>query len=294
MDKLDKLQIPDADFAIIGGSSMFSIQFPEDLQRTDIEMLQTAMVFETPFGPSPEFKLFRQGDKRILTVRMHGWRPNVVSRGTASQQVFWVFQQAGVKKIFAEGGVGSINHLLELRDLVIPNDYIDNSMRKDIGLGGAFLLAMREAICPQQAESLTEAARMRVERAESATNNGSVPASRHIFNRGIYVNTDGRHFESPAEVQMFRGWHADIVGQSICPEVYLAREIGACYAGVYMVVNYAEGIIRDWEHRDLSDIFYTESHTIGHILLDAMTQVSSEQAHCRCLSHRKDTLLKEK
>ena len=46
------------------------------------------------------------------------------------------------------------------------------------------------------------------------------------------ANTDGRHFESPAEIAMLNG-HADIVGQSICPEVYLAREIGACYAGLY-------------------------------------------------------------
>lgn len=47
---------------------------------------------------------------------------------------------------------------------------------------------------------------------------------------GVYAVTDGRHFESPAEVAMLKG-HADIVGQSLCPEVYLAREISVCYAG---------------------------------------------------------------
>lgn len=282
-----KKNVPQADFAIIGGSSMFSIQFPEDLNRPDIEMIETGLVFDTPYGESPEFKLFRQGGKTVLNVRMHGWRPNVVTRGVASQQVFWVFQQAGVKKIFAEGGVGSINHLLELRDLVIPNDYIDNSMRKDVGLGGPYLLVMRESICPTQAKALTQSARNQVKE----TFNEERP--RHVFDRGIYVNTDGRHFESPAEVQMFRNWHGDIVGQSICPEVYLAREIGACYAGIYMVVNYAEGIIKDWEHKDLSDIFYGESHRIGHILLDALAQVGTEQAECNCRELRKATLLKE-
>ncbi|MDA8212956.1 MAG: phosphorylase, partial [Clostridia bacterium] len=64
---------------------------------------------------------------------MHGWRRGV-SRADASRQVFWVFRQAGVKKILAEGGVGSINHLLRPRDVVIPNDYIDMSMRKDVEL----------------------------------------------------------------------------------------------------------------------------------------------------------------
>lgn len=282
--------IPQADFAILGGSSMFSIEFPEALERDDVEVLRTGMVFSTPYGDSPEFKLLRQGQKEVLHCRMHGWRPNVVTRGTASQQVFWVFQQAGVKKIFVEGGVGSINQMLELRDLVVPSDYIDQSMRKDIGLGGPYLLVMREAICPTQSHALTAAARRKVEKLPDPS--GEKP-SRHVFNRGVYVNTDGRHFESPAEIQMYRAGYGDFVGQSICPEVYLAREIGACYAGLYMVVNYAEGIIKDWDHRDLSDIFYNEAQIIGHILLDALADIDANQEQCNCLSLRKNTLLKE-
>jgi 5'-methylthioadenosine phosphorylase len=274
--------IPKVDYAIIGGSSMFSINFPKDLERKDVEVLALDLVFDTPFGTSPALKHVRIGEKEFLTVRMHGWRPNVVTRGAASQQLFWVLGQAGVKKILAEGGVGSINHLLELRDLIIPNDYIDHSLRKDVGLGGPYLLVMRNAICPSQSTIMTKIAKECVS-----------PEGRHVFNRGIYVNTDGRHFESPAEVQMFRGWNGDIVGQSICPEVYLAREIGACYTGLYMVVNYAEGIIKDWEHKELSDIFYQESKKIGNILLDTLTQIKLEQDSCECRSLRKDTLLKE-
>ena len=274
--------IPHVHYAIIGGSSMFSINFPEDIGRENVTVLESGLYYETPYGTSPEMKLAQIGDKRFLTCRMHGWRPNEVSRGAASQQLFWVLGQAGVKKIFVEGGVGSINQLLELRDFVIPNDYIDHSMRKDVGLGGPYLLVMREAICPTQADALQQAANERV-RAQG----------RNVFKRGVYVNTDGRHFESPAEVQMFRTQFGDVVGQSICPEVYLAREIGACYAGLYMVVNYAEGIIKDWEHKDLSDIFYDEAKTVGNILLDALMAIDEEQCGCNCKDLRKDTLLKE-
>jgi len=277
------MSIPKIPYAIIGGSSTFSIDFPEDLNREDVTILERNMVFDTPFGESPAFKWFQIGEKQVLTVKMHGWRPEKgIKRGTASQQLFWVFKQAGVKKIFAEGGVGSINRLLELRDLVIVDDYIDHSMRQDVGLGEPYLLTMREPICPTQAEALTKVAKKYVE-----------PEGRHVFHRGVYVNTDGRHFESKAEVQMFRTWFADVVGQSITPEVYLAREIGACYAGIYMVVNYAEGIIKDWEHKELKNIFYEESATIGNILLDALLEIDQEQNRCHCLDYRKETLLKE-
>ena len=64
---------------------------------------------------------------------MHGWRSGV-ARGRASQQIFWVLREAGVRTILAEGGVGSLREDLTPGDLVIPHDYIDLSLRKDVSL----------------------------------------------------------------------------------------------------------------------------------------------------------------
>jgi len=269
--------IPAATFAIIGGSSTFSIKFPDALGEPDVEVLEDGLIFETPFGQSPPFKFFRLGGKDVLTCKMHGWRQGV-SRADASRQIFWVFREAGVGRIMVEGGVGAVNHLLNPRDVVVPTDYIDNSMRKDVNLGSDYLLVMRQAICPGLHSNLVGAAR------------NYAPA--RVFERGIYANTDGRHFESPAEVAVLKQWGVDIVGQSICPEVYLAREIGACYAGVYLVVNYAEGVVEDWTHEELAEIFYGESEMAGKILLDAL-RASGGPTGCDCASLRKRTLLQE-
>jgi len=269
--------IPSAKYAIIGGSSTFSIKFPESLREADVEVIEEGMLFATPFGESPPFKLFKVGDKSVLTCKMHGWRAGV-SRADASRQIFWVFREAGVRNILVEGGVGAVNHLLNPRDIIIPTDYIDNSMRKDVSLGSDYLLIMRKAICPNLHAKLLQAAHKLT--------------SYRVFERGIYANTDGRHFESPAEVSVLRQWGADVVGQSICPEVYLAREIGACYAGIYLVVNYAEGIVKDWEYGELSSIFYGESETIGHLLIEVLRNIGDNTA-CECSDLRKPTLLKE-
>jgi 5'-methylthioadenosine phosphorylase len=90
---------------------------------------------------------------------------------------------------------------------------------------------------------------------------------------------------------MFKMAGADIVGQSICPEVYLAREIGACYAGIYLVVNYAEGIVTPWQHEELAEIFYTEGYAMGRVLLETIKQLPSQKS-CSCADLRKETLLK--
>ncbi|CFW96592.1 Nucleoside phosphorylase domain [Syntrophomonas zehnderi OL-4] len=273
------MNIPPCKFALIGGSSTLSLQVPEDLGLDYAETQSSEMVFSTPFGPSPEFKLFTivsdEGKRDVLTCRMHGWRQGV-SRADASRQIFWVFKQAGVKFILAEGGVGAVNHLLRPRDLVIPNDYLDFSMRKDVGLENRHLLIMREAICPDLRNICIDVC--------------DEKWGGRVFERSIYANTDGRHFESPAEVNMFRLAGADVVGQSICPEVYLAREIGACYAGVYLVVNYAEGVVSPWRHDELAAIFYSEGYELGRILLECLRRFPDDKS-CQCADLRKDTLL---
>ena len=269
-------KIPQVQYAVIGGSGTYSINFPEDLNRSDIEVINQGTVFKTPYGDSPPIKFFNLGGKSVATVKMHGWRPGV-TRGSASQQIFWFFGEAGVEKIIAEGGVGSVNHLLKPRDLIVPSDYIDLSLRKDVNLGRPYLLVMRQPVCPDIVGGLVEAAE-------------SIYEGR-VFDRGVYAVTDGRHFESRAEVVMLDRAGADIVGQSMCPEVYLAREIGACYGRVDIVVNYAEGVIRDWEHAELKDIFYGLSNKVASIVTEALGKLCSGK-DCGCRDLRKDTLLK--
>ena len=269
--------IPKADFAVVGGSGTLSSNFPANSESPDVKILEDNLYFDTPYGKSPAFRLFALGEKRVLCCRMHGWRSGV-TRADASRQVFWTFREAGVKRIISEGGVGTVNHLLDPRDFMIPDDYLDLSVRKDVMLDGRYLLIMRDALCPEMRRSLIASTKKRF--------------SGRVFTRGTYAVTDGRHFESPAEIAMMQG-HADIVGQSIAPEVYLAREIGACYAGLYFVVNYGEGVQKEWSHDTMKDIFYNDAPMIGEIILDTIRSVDAHERECECLGLRKETLLKD-
>ena len=98
-------------------------------------------------------------------------------------------------------------------------------------------------------------------------------AGRRLFARGVYVVTEGPRFESPAEVDSLRHL-GDIIGQSFVPEVWLARDIGACYAGIYVVVNYGEGVVRPWEHRELERIFHDDAELIARIHLEALADAA--------------------
>jgi 5'-methylthioadenosine phosphorylase len=269
--------VPAATRAVIGGSGSLAADFPGDL-HPDARVLETGLVFETPWGDSPPFTLFELGELRALHCKMHGWRKGV-SRGRASRQVFSVLHRAGVRRILSDAGVGSLNHLLDPGDLVVPDDFVDMTTDRD-RLGavvGDHLLIMRDAVCATGREALVAAARR-------------LAPERRLFARGTYVVTEGPRFESPAEIRVLQPM-GDVVGQSFSPEVWLARDIGACYAGVYVIVNYGEGVVRDWEHDELKRIFSADAGLMGRILLDALLALPEDDA-CHCRELRKPTLLR--
>lgn len=270
--------VPSAYFGVCGGSGSLSFAFPAALNDDRVQVLADDLVFDTPFGRSPAFTHFtvhsESGTREVLAVKMHGWRRGV-KRADASLQVFWVFHTAGVRKVVADGGVGSLNHLLDPRDIVIPNDFIDLTMKQDIYVCGDHLLIMRRPICPSLADTVAKEARKHFDR---------------VFTRGNYLVTDGPRFESVAEVDYMKRLGGDVIGQSLAPEVFLARDIGACYAGLYIVVNYGEGVVREWEHDELKAVFFDESEKIARIVLDAIASADMTDA-CGCMAYRKPSLL---
>lgn len=270
--------VPHADFGVCGGSGSLSFDFPAALEDGRVDVLARDLEFDTPFGRSPAFTHFRvdgpDGPRDALSIRMHGWRRGV-KRADASLQAFWVFHQAGVRKVLADGGVGSLNHLLDPRDVVIPNDFIDLSTKQDIYVRGDHLLIMRKPICEVLAASLHE---------------GAAAAFPRVFRRGTYLVTDGPRFESVAEVDYMRRLGADVIGQSLAPEVFLARDIGACYAGIYIVVNYGEGVVKEWEHSEMTAIFHDQASTVARIIVDTISSTPLDSP-CECASLRKPSLL---
>ncbi len=270
--------IPRVQVGVCGGSGTLSIGNAAALADERVTVIDDGLVYETPFGRSPEFTHFRvdgpHGSREALAVRMHGWRRGV-KRADASLQTFWVFNEAGVRKVLADGGVGSLNHMLDPRDVVIPHDFIDLTVRQDIYVRGDHLLIMRQPICPDLGRHLYLAA------SESFS---------RVFRRGTYLVTDGPRFETPAEIDYMRRLGGDVIGQSLAPEVVLARDIGACFAGIYIVVNYAEGVVKDWEHDELKAIFFEESETVARCLIDTVCNLDM-QAPCGCADLRKPSLL---
>jgi len=270
-------EIPKVQYAVIGGSGTWACDFPEDIGMEGVKVLQRDMEFETPFGVTVPFKLCslqgKDGEERkFLTVPFHGFQ-GLAPHNNPSEQIFWVFQQAGVKFILAEGSGGSINPLLEPGDIVIPHDFIDMTKRRShIHEFTDKVIRMAKPLCTDLRATLYKHADQEY---------------RRVFQRGVYVTTEAPRFESESEIQMLRDARGDLAAHTLCPEVYLARAIGAHYAGLYIVSNYGEGVNTAWKGESIFDWYHSCALPIGRIMLRTLADIEPEAA-CECMSFRTD------
>lgn len=273
-------EIPQVQYAIIGGSGTWACEFPEDIALDKVTVLKRDMEFETPFGTTVPFKLcsidgsmtIDGKERQFLTVPFHGWH-GLEPYNTPSEQVFWVFKEAGVKNILVEGSGGGVNHLLDPGDIIIPTDFIDFTKRRShISAFTNKILRMKDPLCPSLHSILYE---------------NAIKEYKRAFQRGVYANTEAPRFESATEIQFYSHAGADIVGHTMIPEVYLSRAIGACYAGLYIISNHAEGLVTNWKGSSIFDWYRQCALPIGRIMLRSLAQIPTEK-NCECTSYRTD------
>lgn len=275
--------VPQVDIGIIGGSATLGCCFPDDAAMPGVTVQEKDIVFETPYGQSTKFKLCSISagatvdgrEKTFLTTRMHGWRPDI-QRSVGSDRLFWVLMQAGVKHIISDAGVGAVNPLLDPLDFVVATDFIDLTTQRRTLFVPGYLIIMRQAICPELHGLLLAAAR-----------EGPSP---RIINQAVMAVTEGPRWETPVEVQRIRQMGADLVAQSLVPEVHLARQIGACYAQANVVVNHAEGVVQEWEHSVLKTIFEDMAVEMSKVVLRAASNIPAVPS-CGCGELRKLSIL---
>jgi 5'-methylthioadenosine phosphorylase len=276
--------VPKTDLGLIGGSATLGCRFPEDAGLPWVTVEERDMVFDTPYGQTTKWKYCTiSGDVTVdgkpntfLSCRMHGWSRDQ-QRRIGNEQVFWVLQQAGVRNIISDAGVGAVNPLFNTRDFVVPDDFLDLTTQRPTLFAPGYLIIMREPICPDLKGLLDAAARQ-----------GPWP---RVIDQAVQAVTEGPRWESVAEIRHIRRMGADLVAQSLVPEVHLARQIGACYAQANVIVNHAEGVVQQWEHAELKAIFVDLAVEMSKTILEACRGLT-RKPKCRCMEFRKPSILK--
>jgi 5'-methylthioadenosine phosphorylase len=221
--------IPRADFAIVCGSANWGLRFPEDLDEPGVTVVERDLEFDTPWGPSAEWKVLEIDGSRtsdgkartVLTVFSHGWPLDRIDH-EAHRRVFWLLQEAGVRKVIACSTAGSLNRAVFAGDFVIASDMLELTQTQHSLLPSRYHYncSGKQLVCPACASIM------------EATAKSLWSADARVFgprSRMVAAHAWGPRLTSPAEVTAYRSLGADFINHSLAPEATLAREIGACF-----------------------------------------------------------------
>jgi 5'-methylthioadenosine phosphorylase len=210
---------------ILGGSGAY--HFPEE--RFGPEKGKVSI--KTPYGPSAPIRMVETGGTMIGFLSRHGDKGyNITAPYVNYRANIYAAKDLGVERILSWSGPGTIDESLHPGDLVLPDDLIDLTRNRpstfyaNKGIG---FIRMSPVFCPEIRRAFQE---------------GIEELGRLCRDGGTYVCTEGPRLETPAEIRFMNRMGADLVGMTLAPEAFLARELEICYAPLCYVTNYAEGV----------------------------------------------------
>lgn len=223
---------------ILGGTAAYFLPLEEalgPLRRVERE---------TPYGAAfPIFSLDRYGG-RVAFASRHGLGRLEVSPPFVNARAnVWAAHALGVTGILSWNGVGAINPLLEVHDLLALDGLLDFTRTRVRSFQEPEARADRvgdQRVPPaMQPADITRCFDPRLSRSlyEAASAHDG-----RAFSRGTYACSEGPRLETAAEIRGFGRAGADVVGMTLVPEVFLARELGMAYASLAYVTNYATGL----------------------------------------------------
>ncbi len=214
-----------AQFAVIGGSKAYELLAKGDIKGTRLGERKT------PFGDSQAVYLLKVDSVEFLFLSRHGEKGYDVSAPYVNYRAnIYALKDMGVDKVVAWSGPGAISRKFSVGDFVVVDDIVDETRDRAgtffEGKGIGFI-RQNPVFCPCLRDSLM------------ATLEG---LGLSFKGRGTYVCTQGPRLETPAEIKKFAAYGGDLVGMTLVPEVFLAKELEMCYAALCYVSNYAEGL----------------------------------------------------
>lgn len=197
----------------------------------------------TPYGLSNPVHLCEKDGFRFYFLSRHGEKGYETTAPYVNYRAnVYAAKSLGVTRIIAWTGPGAISRKYRPGDLVLPGDLLDFTRNRPStffeGKGIGFIRQF-----PVFCEALRDALRTAANEGRARRSAGfSREGGRRVHFGGTYACTEGPRLETPAEIRFLAGAGADLVGMTLCPEAFLARELEICYAPVAYVTNYAEGV----------------------------------------------------
>jgi 5'-methylthioadenosine phosphorylase len=211
---------------VIGGSGLYHMEALEQ---------PLEHVLNTPFG-SPSDVLVTGSIRGVLVAFLarHGRGHKLLPSELPFRANIHAFKQLGVKYLLSVSAVGSLREDYRPLDMVLPDQFIDLTKKREstfFGAGAVAHVSMAEPVCAKLTDILARA---------WLESRGPAQAMEQprLHRGGTYVCIEGPQFSSLAESHWYRSMGASVIGMTNMPEAKLAREAQIAYASLAMVTDF--------------------------------------------------------
>jgi 5'-methylthioadenosine phosphorylase len=209
---------PEPAVGVIGGSGLYEIEGIEDLRWVRVR---------TPFGdPSDAYCTGRLGERPVIFLPRHGRGHRLMPTEINYRANIYGLKALGARWVVSVSAVGSMKEEIHPLDLVIPDQFYDQTRRRVstfFGDGIVGHVGLADPVCPGLGDLLETAGR---------------EAGARVHRGGTYICIEGPQFSTKGESQIYRRWGVSVIGMTNMPEAKLAREAELCYATLALVTDY--------------------------------------------------------
>ncbi len=208
-------------FAIIGGSGLYKMNALHDVEEVTID---------TPFGaPSDAIFTGMLDGVPVAFLARHGRGHGLLPTEIPFRANIWALKSLGVDYLISVSAVGSLKEELAPRHMVLPDQFIDLTKKRDgtfFGNGAVAHISFAHPVCAALSQVLAD-----------AFDEAALPDAT-LHRGGTYVCMEGPAFSTLAESQLYRSWGASLIGMTNMPEARLAREAEIAYATLALVTDF--------------------------------------------------------
>ncbi len=203
---------------VIGGSGLYNLDNIENSKSIETE---------TPFGkPSEQIITGEIEGVRIAFLSRHGVGHRLNPSEINYRANMYALKSLGVNKLISSTAVGSLKEEIAPTHLVIPDQYIDNTFKREktyFENGIVAHVSMANPVCPFYSKLAYKV---------------SVETGLKSHLGGVYYNMEGPQFSSKAESEFYRGLDCSVIGMTQAIEAKLAKELEICFIPIAFVTDY--------------------------------------------------------
>ncbi len=263
-----------ADVGIIGGSGLYDPGILEDVKEIKVY---------TPYGePSDYIILGTLRGRRVAFLPRHGRGHRIPPHRINYRANIWALKTLGVKWVISVSAVGSLREDYKPGDLVVPDQFIDMTKRRDYTFfdqGVVAHISMADPFCEHLRRLLIETSR---------------DLGYTVHEKGTYICIEGPRFSTRAESRIWREvFRADIIGMTLVPEVNLACEAQMCYATLALITDYDVWAERPVTAEEVTKVMKENTEKAKRVLYELIPRLPEEpdSGLCSCCNALETALL---